>query len=101
MEIFRKLEDVPDSIGPTVLSVGNFDGVHRAHTHVLKQIADRAREQGKVSMAVTFEPHPARLLRPGCRIQTDYADRRENKTPGSDAESMPFLCFPSLILFQG
>jgi riboflavin kinase/FMN adenylyltransferase len=55
---------MPANFGPTLLSVGNFDGVHRAHTHVLKDIVRRAREQGFKAMAVTFEPHPVRILRP-------------------------------------
>jgi riboflavin kinase/FMN adenylyltransferase len=64
VEIFRKLDDVPAAFGGTVLSVGNFDGVHRAHQHVLRQVVARARERGLRSMAVTFEPHPVRILRP-------------------------------------
>ncbi len=64
MQIFRKLDEVPAGFGDTVLSVGNFDGVHRAHQHVLKKVVARARERGLRSMAVTFEPHPARILRP-------------------------------------
>jgi riboflavin kinase/FMN adenylyltransferase len=64
LEIFRKLDDVPASFGETVLSAGNFDGVHRAHQHVLRQVVTRARERGLRSMAVTFEPHPMRILRP-------------------------------------
>ena len=64
MLVFHKLEDVPADFGPTVLSVGNFDGVHRAHTRVLGDIVLRARELGCKSMAVSFEPHPLRILRP-------------------------------------
>jgi riboflavin kinase/FMN adenylyltransferase len=61
--VYRKLEDVPGDIR-TVLSVGNFDGVHRAHQHVLRENRRRARELGATSMVVTFEPHPMRILRP-------------------------------------
>ena len=64
MQVFHKLEDVPAGFGPTVVTVGNFDGVHRAHSHVLKDIVRRAREQGVKAVAVTFEPHPVRILRP-------------------------------------
>ena len=46
MEVFHKLEDVPADFGPTLVSIGNFDGVHRAHSHVLKEIVTRARQQG-------------------------------------------------------
>ena len=64
MNIFRKLEDVPAGFGPTIVSAGNFDGVHRAHQLVLGKVAERARELGAKSLAVTFEPHPIRILRP-------------------------------------
>jgi len=64
MKIFHHLEEVPPDFGPTVLSVGNFDGVHRAHQAVLVQVVKRAKERGARSLAVTFEPHPTRILRP-------------------------------------
>ena len=64
MQVFHKLEDVPATFGPTLVSVGNFDGVHRAHAHVLREIVSRAGISGAKSIAVTFEPHPTRILRP-------------------------------------
>lgn len=69
MKLFRNLEDVPGDFGPSFISVGNFDGVHRAHAHVLGEIARRAREQNGRSIAVTFEPHPARILRPDSKLR--------------------------------
>ena len=64
MQLFRHLEEVPPDLGPTIVSVGNFDGVHRAHQAVLSQVVQRARQQGAKSLAVTFFPHPMRILRP-------------------------------------
>jgi riboflavin kinase / FMN adenylyltransferase len=64
MQVFGKLEDVPAGFGPSLVSVGNFDGVHRAHAHVLHEIVSVARNSGAKAVAVTFEPHPARILRP-------------------------------------
>ena len=64
MQVFHKLEDIPTDFGASLVSVGNFDGVHRAHSHVLGEIVARARQGGLKAMAVTFEPHPARILRP-------------------------------------
>jgi riboflavin kinase/FMN adenylyltransferase len=64
MRVFRKLDDIPADFGPTLVSVGNFDGVHRAHRKVLDTIVERARAQNFRSMAVSFEPHPMRILRP-------------------------------------
>jgi len=64
MLVFRKLEDVPADFGPAYVSVGNFDGVHRAHAHVLGEIVSRARTHHAKAVAVTFEPHPTRILKP-------------------------------------
>ena len=64
MRIFRNLDEIPADLGATLVSVGNFDGVHRAHAHVLGEIVSRARQSGTQAVAVTFVPHPARILRP-------------------------------------
>jgi riboflavin kinase / FMN adenylyltransferase len=69
MQLFHKLADIPPDFGRTVVSVGNFDGVHRAHARVLCEIVRRAREIGAESVAVTFEPHPARILRPDSSLK--------------------------------
>jgi riboflavin kinase/FMN adenylyltransferase len=60
MQIFRKLEEIPLDFGPSVVSVGNFDGVHRAHVRVLKDIVIRS-EQRKA--------HPMRILRPDASLK--------------------------------
>lgn len=47
-----------------VLTIGNFDGVHRGHLHLLDQVRSQANELGVLSLVVTFEPHPIAVLRP-------------------------------------
>ena len=64
MHVFRDPGDIPGGFGPTVVSIGNFDGVHLGHQFVLKELRERAAARGARSVAVTFEPHPLRLLRP-------------------------------------
>ena len=64
MRIFHKLEDIPADFSPTIVSIGNFDGVHRGHQHVLARMTERARELNARSLVVTFDPHPIRILRP-------------------------------------
>src|ERR1700693_5297533 len=88
MHVFHKLEDVPAGFGPTLVSIGNFDGVHRAHSYVLKEIVERARRQGAKAMAVTFEPHPVRILRPdsGLKLITPTPEKlRLLEASGLDA----------------
>src|ERR1700721_4544066 len=69
MRIFHTLDELPADFGPTLVSVGNFDGVHCAHAHVLREIVARARVSGAKAVAVTFEPHPARILRPESQLK--------------------------------
>jgi riboflavin kinase/FMN adenylyltransferase len=64
MRIFRALEEVPADFGPSIVSVGNFDGVHCGHQLVLKDMVKRARATGTKAIVVTFDPHPVRILRP-------------------------------------
>jgi riboflavin kinase/FMN adenylyltransferase len=94
MQVFYKLEDVPADFGPTLVSVGNFDGVHRAHEHVLGEIVQRARRSGAKAVAVIFEPHPARILRPdsGLKLLTPTPEKlRLLEVTGIDAVLMlPF-----------
>jgi riboflavin kinase / FMN adenylyltransferase len=94
LQIFHKLEDVPAGFGPSLVSVGNFDGVHRAHAHVLGEIVARARAMGAKAVAITFEPHPVRILRPdsGLKLLTPVPEKlRLLETTGIDAVLMlPF-----------
>ena len=53
------------SAGPAcALTIGNFDGVHRGHRALLKQLKDGAKEKGLVSCVMTFEPHPKEFFSP-------------------------------------
>jgi riboflavin kinase/FMN adenylyltransferase len=47
------------------VTVGNFDGVHRGHQALVAAVVARAREAGGLAVALTFDPHPANVLRPG------------------------------------
>lgn len=88
MKVFHQLADIPRDFGPTLVSVGNFDGVHCAHAHVLKNIVSRAKAQGARAVAVTFEPHPVRILRPdsGLKLLTPTPEKlRLLESNGIDA----------------
>ncbi len=64
MDVFHHIEEIPADYGPTVVSVGNFDGVHRAHRHLIGSMVASARELRARAVAVSFEPHPTRILQP-------------------------------------
>ncbi len=55
---------LPDDGRGSVVTVGTFDGVHRGHLAVFDEICRRAREGGRRSVLVTFDPHPLRIVRP-------------------------------------
>ena len=55
---------LPPDVGGTVVTVGSFDGVHRGHMAVLKEITRRAAERGSHSLLVTFDRHPLTVVRP-------------------------------------
>jgi riboflavin kinase / FMN adenylyltransferase len=101
MQVFHKLDDIPGDFGPTVISVGNFDGVHRAHRRVLEEIVRRARSQSLQAVAVTFEPHPVRILRPdqGLKLLTPTPEKvRLLESTGVDATLLlPFTRDLSLM----
>lgn len=83
------------------MSVGNFDGVHRAHTRVLAEIAERARARHAKSVAVTFDPHPMRILRPdsGLKLLTPTTEkvRLFSKTDVDAVLLLPFTRDLSLM----
>lgn len=58
----------PDDPAPrwhsTVLALGNFDGLHRGHMKIIDRVRQRAGERGGTPAAMTFDPHPPRVLRP-------------------------------------
>ena len=64
MQLWRSLDDVPADTGPSVVTVGNFDGVHRGHRAVLSCARATADRDGRHVVAVTFDPHPMAVLRP-------------------------------------
>jgi riboflavin kinase/FMN adenylyltransferase len=62
--VCRGIEEIPANLGPSVAAIGNFDGVHRGHQQILGAVVDEARRRAMKAVAVTFDPHPDKFLRP-------------------------------------
>lgn len=64
MSVYRSLTELPAVFGPCAITIGNFDGVHAGHREIMRRVAAVAREHGWKSAALTFDPHPTRLVAP-------------------------------------
>ncbi len=64
MHRWSDLSEVPTDFGLTVVSIGNFDGVHRGHRAALTRLVAEARHRKAKAVAITFEPHPIEVLYP-------------------------------------
>jgi len=65
MQRWRGFEAAPGGWGRSVVTIGVFDGVHRGHQQIIGYAVDLAVEYGVKSVVVTFDPHPAEVVRPG------------------------------------
>ena len=64
MKIYRDLATLSPDTQSGAVAIGNFDGVHRGHARIAKELVTAAQETGGPAVVFTFEPHPVRLLRP-------------------------------------
>jgi riboflavin kinase / FMN adenylyltransferase len=67
------LDALPSPRWPSpAVAIGNFDGVHRGHRALADAVVGRVRERGGTAIVLSFDPHPARVLRPDGAPATLY-----------------------------
>jgi riboflavin kinase / FMN adenylyltransferase len=72
MPLHRNTDLTPKRFGRPVLTIGNFDGVHLGHQQVIGRAIEEARARGARSLAMTFQPHPVKVLNPSANLKLIY-----------------------------
>jgi riboflavin kinase/FMN adenylyltransferase len=91
---WRGLEATPADLGRTVVTIGMYDGVHRGHQKLIGAAVARARAMRRPCLLLTFDPHPAEVVRPGSHpaILTSL-DRKAELVAGLGVDAMCVLPF--------
>jgi len=81
---------------PCAVTIGVFDGVHRGHQHLVRLLLERARQDGLATVAITFNPHPRTVLRPGTAVTyLTSLEERVELLQGLGIDSVAVLPFTS------
>ncbi len=67
MIVFKTTEEITEDFRASIVTIGNFDGVHLSHRHICTKLAGEARDAGAKSLVITFDPHPKMILHPDIR----------------------------------
>jgi riboflavin kinase / FMN adenylyltransferase len=87
MRVYRSLDEIPPDFGPSALTIGNFDGVHAGHRRILRRVKEVALERGLKASALTFNPHPSKVVAPARapRLMNSPEQRRADAGRGHRA----------------
>lgn len=96
---WRGPEATPGDLGRTVVTLGMYDGVHRGHQKLIGAAVARARAMRRPSLLITFDPHPAEVVRPGSHpaILTSL-DRKAELVAGLGVDAMCVLPFTAELM---
>ena len=87
VEIWYGLDNAPEDLGDTVVTIGVFDGIHLGHKRLIAAAVSDARARGVKSLLMTFDPNPVALFAPDkvCLLYTSPSprDRQKSRMPSS------------------
>lgn len=64
MKIFKSINEITGEFTDSIVTIGNFDGIHLAHQDILKKVIAEAHNENRKSVVITFDPHPQKVLQP-------------------------------------
>ncbi len=89
MKMIHGLDQLPAELRSGAVTIGNFDGVHRGHARIMQRLLAAAQSAGGPAVVVTFDPHPARLLRPAdCPLPLTWTTRKARLLDGLGMDAM-------------
>jgi riboflavin kinase/FMN adenylyltransferase len=79
MQLYRSLEELPEKPANAYVTIGNFDGVHLGHQMLFSEVVGKAYRHQRVSIAITFDPHPLQVVRPesGLKLISTFEQKIE------------------------
>jgi riboflavin kinase/FMN adenylyltransferase len=79
VKVLDGIRELSAPLASSVLTIGNFDGVHLGHQVLLRRVVSLARAAGVPSVVMTFEPHPVKVLHPDRKLTRifDFEDQRK------------------------
>ncbi len=91
-------QPMPASLAGAVIALGNFDGFHRGHQHVVGAAVDWARAEGRPAIVATFDPHPVRFFAPDAApFRLTTLDQREELFAAAGADAMLVFAFDAAL----
>jgi len=79
MKIYYDINDIPRRLLRPCVTIGNFDGVHLGHQALFREVVVRSRQHKGTSIAITFDPHPLKVVRPetGIKLISTFEQKKE------------------------
>ncbi len=79
MKIYYNINEIPRKLPNPCVTIGNFDGVHLGHQALFQEVVIRSRQHKGTSIAITFDPHPLKIVRPetGIKLISTFEQKKE------------------------